>query len=150
MLPYFTNRTLSKGSIILKEENELKMPIGSMILPILHGVCSRRNNGQPMIAKASSLSFMWEELFGELNFWRRHFMVFMFDGVAWVSLKTISFQPYISSSPLCIMRRERLIGWMCPLGEETSFIFAAHAPRGVWKMIWSPCAAMCFSMRWTI
>ena len=31
------------------------------------------------------------------------------------------------------MRRERLIGWMCPLGEKTSILFAAHAQKGVWE-----------------
>ena len=51
MLPHVVDGTLFGGSIILKEENKLKIPIGSMILPTLHVVCFRRSNGQPMISK---------------------------------------------------------------------------------------------------
>ena len=36
MLPCLAGGTLFRGSIVLKEENKLKMPIGSMILPTLH------------------------------------------------------------------------------------------------------------------
>ena len=74
-------------------------------------------------------------------------MVFMIDGVAWVSFEDHFISAIFQQQPICIMRRERLMGWMCPLGEKTSILFVAHAPRGVWKMIWSPCATMCFSMR---
>ena len=87
MLPYVVGGTLFRGSTVLKEGNKLKMPIGSVILPTFHVVCFKRNNGHPMIAKLHLFPSCGRIYLESLNFWRRHFMVYMFDGVAWVSLE---------------------------------------------------------------
>ena len=87
MLPYFASGTLFKGSTIWKVGYELDMPIGSMILPTLHDVYFRGNNGQPMIAKLHLFPSCGRSYLESLEFWRRHFMVYMIDGVAWVSLE---------------------------------------------------------------
>lgn len=75
------------GSFVWKVGYELEMLIGSIIPPILHDVCSRGKNGRPIISKLRLFPSSGRSYLESLNFWRRHFMVYMFDGVAWVSLE---------------------------------------------------------------
>ena len=74
-------------------------------------------------------------------------MVFMFDGVAWVSLEDHFISAIYQQQPN-MYYEEGETHWVdVPFGRGDLHSFAAHAPRGVWEMIWSQCSAMCFSMR---
>ena len=64
---------------------ELKIPIGRMFLHTLHDACFNKSNGQPMIAKLHISSSCGRSHLENLSFWRRHFMVYLLDGVAWVT-----------------------------------------------------------------
>ena len=76
----------SVGSFVWRVEYELEMPIGSMILPTLHDACFRGSNGQPMITKLHIFSSCGRSHLKNLSFWRRHFVIYLFDGVDWATL----------------------------------------------------------------
>ena len=74
------------GSFVGRLVQEFKVPIGSMILPILYVVCFRRNNGKTMISMLHLFSSCGRSHLENLSFWRRHFMADLFGGVAWAIL----------------------------------------------------------------
>ena len=87
LLPCVDEFSFYMWSLVWKVGYELEIPIGSMILPTFHVACFRRNNGQPMISKLHLFPSCGRSYLESLNFWRRNFMVYMLDGVAWVSLE---------------------------------------------------------------
>ena len=85
-LPCIVDISIFMGSFVWSIGNELKKPIGSMILPTFHDACFSFSNGQPMISKVHLSSSCGRSHLENLIFWRRHFMVYFFDAVAWGTL----------------------------------------------------------------
>ena len=86
LLPCIADILMFMGSFIWRVLYELEMPIGSMIIPPLHVVCFRRNNGQTMIATSHLFSSCGRSHLKNLSSWRRHFMAYLCGGVAWTTL----------------------------------------------------------------
>ena len=86
LLPCIANIFIFTGSFVWRVEYELEMPIWSMILPNLHVVFFRRNNGKTMIATPHFLSSHGRSHLNNLRSWRRHFMADLLCGVTWAIL----------------------------------------------------------------
>ena len=87
MLPYIDDVLMFMGRFFGRVAQELKVPIGSMILHTLYISCFRRNHGQTMIATLHLLSSCGRSHLDNLSSWERHFMDVLFGGVTWVILE---------------------------------------------------------------
>ena len=86
MLPYIDDVLMFMGSFFGRVAQELKVPIGSMILHTLYIACLRRNHGQTMISTLHLLSSCGRSHLENLSLWEGHFMDVLFGGVTWVIL----------------------------------------------------------------
>ena len=111
-LPYIADMFILMGSFVWRVEFEMDMPIGSMILPILHVVCFRRNNGHTMIATTHLFPSCRRSPWVNLCSWRRHFMVDLSCGVAWAILGGHEIAAQYQQPPHTYHKwREKLLGW---------------------------------------
>ena len=104
------------GSFVWRVEYDLKMPIGGMILLTLHDVCFQRSNGQPIIFNLRLSSSCGRIHLENLSFWRRHFMVYLFDGVAWATLGGHEISSQDQEQPQTYHKwREKPLDWEDPI-----------------------------------
>ena len=113
LLPCIADFSFDMGSFVWKVGHELKMPIGSMILPTLHYSCFRGSNGQPMISKLHLFSSCG---MSHLKNLRRHFMIYLFGGVAWATLRGHGIWAQDQQQPHTYHKwREKPFGWEDPI-----------------------------------
>lgn len=85
VLPYSANRMLDMGSTIGGVAQNLRMPIGNMVLHISHAACFRKTCGPTLVAMLHLMPSNGKSHLESLRFLGRHPMGVGFDGMAWVS-----------------------------------------------------------------
>ena len=86
MLPYIDDVPMIMGSFVGRVAQELKVPIGSMILHTSYDACFRSNNGKTMISIVHLLSSCGRNHLENLSYLGRHLMDVLIDGVTWINL----------------------------------------------------------------
>ena len=137
------------GSLVGRVAQRVKLPIGSMILPTLHDSCFRGSNGQPMIFKLHLFSSCGRSHLKNLSFWRRHFMAYLFGGVAWATLGGHEISSQNQQQPHIYHKwREKPLGWedpISPCSPNTLYepgvedLFDDELPRlahFIWMIAW--------------
>ena len=107
LLPYIDNVFMSMGSFAGRVAQELGVPIGSVILPTIHVSCFKRSNGKTIISTSHLFSSHGVSHLKNLGAWRSHFMVELFDGVAWAILGAHVIQPKDKNNPILTINGER-------------------------------------------
>ena len=148
LLPYIANILMFMGSFVWRVRQYLEVPIGSIILPTLHVVCFRRNNGQTMISILHLFPSCGRSHLENLSSWRRHFMADLFGGVTWAILGGHEISAQDQQKPHTYHKwREKQLGWKNLLspynpntlhepGVEDSFDELPRMAHFIWMISW--------------